>query len=302
MGGAESTINGGRPVGGLATALYTALALLAFAGNSLLCRLALRGGAIDAASFTTVRLVTGAITLLLVALMTHRKPLAPTPGRWSKAALLFLYALPFSFAYINLSAGTGALILFGAVQTTMLIAALRGGERLGPLHWLGLLLALGGLVYLVLPGVTAPSPLGSALMAVAGVSWGFYSLRGRGAQDPLEETASSFARSVPLVLVVSLVAFRQLHLSPLGILFATVSGALTSGIGYVIWYAALKGLTAARAATVQLAVPVIAAAAGVAFLHEALTLRLIVAAVLILGGVALVTLTARRPSALAAPR
>jgi drug/metabolite transporter (DMT)-like permease len=214
-------------------------------------------------------------------------------GTWLSAGFLFFYASAFSFAYLSLSTGTGALILFGSVQLTMILAALLGGERPHSLEWTGLILALGGLVYLVFPGLQAPSPLGSALMAAAGISWGFYSLRGRGSSDPLGDTASNFMRAVPFVIMISLPNLRNVHLSANGLLLATISGALTSGLGYVIWYAALRGLTMARAATVQLSVPVLAAWSGVLFLSEEISLRLLLAGLLILGGIGL-AVTGRR--------
>ena len=268
---------------------------MAFAANSLLCRQALGKTAIDAASFSTIRLISGAAALLLIA-MTIRRGSSRLRGTWGSATMLFLYAVPFSFAYMSLSAGTGALVLFGAVQATMLMAALSSGERPHPLQWTGLALALGGLVYLVTPGLTAPSPAGSALMVVAGVAWGVYSLRGRGASDPLGETAGNFVRAVPLVLGVSILAARQVEVTAGGALLAVASGALASGVGYFVWYAALAGLTATRAATVQLAVPVLAAAGGVIFLSEQITVRLIFAAILILGGVGLALLGRERVS------
>jgi drug/metabolite transporter (DMT)-like permease len=269
----------------------TVLALTAFAANSVLCRAALGGGTIDAASFSALRLLSGALILwLLVTLRPGRTTLG---GSWPSATSLFLYAVPFSFAYESLATGTGALILFGAVQATMLIAAVRSGERPSSLQWLGLLTAIGGLVYLVLPGVSAPDPLGSALMTVAGISWGFYSLRGRAATDPLGETAGNFARSLPMMALVSAASLGALRVDAAGALLAVTSGALASGVGYAIWYAALPGLTAARAATVQLSVPVLAAAGGVIFMVEAVTPRLAIASVLILGGVALALLKRR---------
>ena len=216
-------------------------------------------------------------------------------GSWGSAALLFLYAVPFSFAYVSLNAGTGALILFGAVQATMLVAALSSGERPHLVEWVGLILALGGLVYLVMPGLAAPSPVGCALMVTAGIAWGVYSLRGRGASNPLAETGGNFARSVPLAIGVSMAAAPHAAFHAEGAVLAVVSGALASGLGYVAWYAALSGLSATRAATVQLVVPLMAAAGGVLFLSERITVRLIVAAILILGGVALaLTRTERR--------
>lgn len=208
-------------------------------------------------------------------------------GSWISAACLFLYAIAFSLAYLSLTTGTGALILFGSVQMTMLMAALRSGERPHLLEWIGLFLALGGLVYLVFPGLTAPSPLGSALMMTAGISWGFYSLRGRGAQNPLANTAGNFVYAVPMILVVLLISFQNISVSSNGVFYAILSGALASGLGYVIWYAALRGLTTTRAATVQLSVPVIAAWSGVVFLAEQVSTRLLIAGVLILGGIAL---------------
>jgi drug/metabolite transporter (DMT)-like permease len=274
--------------------LYTASALVGFAANSLLCRQAIGHTEIDAASFSTIRVVAGAATLLLVAWASRRGSIA-TCGTWPSASMLFLYVVPFSFAYVSLGAGTGALILFGSVQATMLAAALTSGERPHPLEWTGLVLALGGLFYLVMPGLTAPSPIGCALMTIAGVAWGVYSLRGRAASDPLADTAGNFVRAVPLALGVSVLAAKQARVDLTGAMLAVLSGAVASGLGYAVWYAALSGLTATRAATVQLAVPALTAAGGVVFLAERITTRLVVAAILILGGVALaLTRTARR--------
>ena len=277
------------------TIACTLLALIAFAANSILCRLALRHGAIDAASFSTIRLGAGAATLLLLSASTRRGARA-TPnvaGSWTSAAMLFLYAIPFSFAYNGLTAGTGALLLFGSVQATMILGAVRSGERASALQGVGLLLAIGGLVYLMLPGLAAP-PLSSALlMAVAGIAWGLYSLRGRGTADALAQTSGNFLRSVPMAVAVLLIVRPHAAIAPWGVWLAVASGALASGVGYVLWYAALRGLTAMSAAAVQLSVPVLAAAGGVLFLAEALTARLLVAAALILGGIAL-ALAARR--------
>jgi len=272
----------------LALALF---ALFAFAANSVLCRVALGGHAIDAASFTLLRLASGAAILLVIRAASRpaaSRPAAPSASRrgWTSAVMLFLYAAAFSFAYVTLAAGTGALILFGAVQATMILAALRSGERFQLAEAIGLACALGGLVYLVSPGLSAPSPIGSALMAVAGIAWGIYSLRGRGTEDPVGDTTRNFVRAVPFAILVSLVAVRSAAITPRGAMLAMVSGAVTSGVGYVIWYAALRGLTAIRAATVQLAVPAIAAVGGVIVLGEAVTLRLMLSATLILGGVA----------------
>jgi len=272
---------------------YTVLALIAFAANSLLCRLALSQNAIDAATFSAVRLASGALILLIIALAVNRKSAFSSNASAVSAFLLFLYAIAFSFAYLSLSAGTGALILFGAVQATMIIYALFKGERFFRSEWLGLLLAIAGLIYLLLPGLSAPSLSGAALMLVAGIAWGFYSLLGRGAQNPLTNTANNFLYSLPFVFAVNLVIllFGNVHISANGILLAILSGAVTSGLGYVIWYAALKGLTSIQAAMVQLAVPVLAAISGVIILSETLSMRLIFSAIMILGGIALAVLS-----------
>ncbi len=281
----------------MSTVSLTLLALVAFAANSVLCRLAQHAGAIDPASFSTIRFVSGTAMLLVVSALNRSNPGATASARtangaWASAAVLFLYAMPFSFAYVTLPAGTGALILFGSVQITMMSAALLTGERPHAVLWLGLVLAVCGLVYLVLPGLSAP-PLGAAmLMALAGFAWGLYSLRGRGAANPLAQTTQTFVRLVPLLLAASVVTVRQSHVEAAGALYAVASGAVASGLGYVVWYQALTHLTATRAAVVQLAVPVLAAAGGVVFLHEALSLRLLIAAALVLGGIAL-ALTSR---------
>jgi len=268
------------------TVALTTAAMVAFAANSVLCRLALGAGLIDAASFATVRTVSGAVILGIALMLRTGKPKAKPD--WRSVVTLYLYMVFFSFAYLSLSAGTGALVLFGAVQLTMFIVALRSGEHFSPLSWVGLVLAIVGLVYLVSPGITAPDPLGAGLMAVAGVAWGFYSLVGRSAGDPTEATAYNFIFSVPLVVVTSLVFFGGFQVSLAGILYAVASGAIASGIGYVIWYAALRGLRATSAATVQLSVPVIAAVGGVLLMSEDVTGRLVVASIATLGGVALV--------------
>ena len=269
------------------TFALTVSAMVAFAANSLLCRAALGERTIDAASFTTVRLVSGALTLWLIVRFTRRNT-ARGSGDWVAAAMLFLYAVAFSFAYLSLTAGTGALILFGLVQLTMFVVGLRGGERFAPLSWAGFATAVAGVAYLVSPGVAAPSPVGAALMALAGVAWGVYSLRGRGVPDPLSATAGNFIRTVPLALLVSALMIGEVRGSWRGVALATASGAVTSAIGYVIWYAALRGLNATRAATVQLSVPAIAALGGVLLLSEPVTERLLLSSLAILGGIALV--------------
>ncbi|TAL94252.1 MAG: DMT family transporter [Paraburkholderia sp.] len=273
----------------LQTTVLTAVAMFAFAANSLLCRLALQRGQIDPVSFACIRLVSGAITLAVIVRFRSERS-APGHVDWLAAAMLFVYAAFFSFAYLTLSAGTGALILFGAVQLTMFSVGLRSGEKFGPAAWLGLAVAVAGLVYLVSPGIAAPPPLGAASMAIAGVAWGVYSLRGRGVADPLAATAGNFARAAPFALLLSVlfIANARTYANGAGVVLAIVSGALTSGIGYVIWYAALSRLTAMRAATVQLSVPLIAAFGGVAFLSETITPRLVAASAAILGGIAMV--------------
>jgi drug/metabolite transporter (DMT)-like permease len=271
----------------LQVTLLTMAAMLAFASNSLLNRLALGQETIDAASYTTIRLTSGAVMLFVIAYLQRENGTPFLRGSWISAAFLFLYAIAFSFAYLSLTTGTGALILFGSVQMTMMIVALRSGERPHILEWIGVVLALSGLVYLVFPGLTAPSPLGSALMTIAGISWGFYSIRGRGSQNPLASTAGNFVYAFPMILVVLLISFKNISISSSGVFYAVVSGALASGLGYAIWYAALRGLTTTRAATVQLSVPVIAAWSGVVLLAENVSARLLIAGVLILGGIAL---------------
>jgi drug/metabolite transporter (DMT)-like permease len=269
------------------TLLLTSLTMVAFAANSLLCRMALGGRTIDAASFTSLRLASGALMLWLIA-RARGAPRATPRNDWIAAVTLFLYAVTFSFAYITLSAGTGALILFGAVQLTMFFVGLRGGEHFSRLSWAGLAVALAGLVYLVSPGVTAPEPGGAILMALAGMAWGVYSLRGRNVADPLRSTARNFLLAVPLGLSVSLARAGDFHADATGSGLAVASGAIASGLGYVIWYSALRGLTATGAATVQLSVPVIAAFGGALVLDETVTSRLSIASVAVLGGIAVV--------------
>lgn len=268
-------------------AFCTAFALLCFALNSLLCRLALGAEAIDAASFTFVRLLSGAVTLSIIYYFFGKRGENIKLGNWSSAFFLFAYAVCFSFAYINLTTGTGALILFGCVQTTMITIALFKGERPTILEWLGLIFALGGLVYLVFPNLTAPPFASSALMAVAGIAWGFYTLRGRGSANPLADTNGNFIRAVPMAILISALFFPQIHLSEKGIVCAVLSGAIASGIGYSIWYSVLKFHTTTRAAILQLAVPILAGFGGVIILSETISLRLLSATILILGGIGL---------------
>ncbi len=265
------------------TFALTGLSMMAFASNSLLCRAALDASSIDPLSFSSIRIAAGALALWLI--LTVRR--TSLHGSWRGAVYLFLYAVPFSLSYVSLSTGTGALILFGLVQVTMFAAAVRGGERPRRAQWWGTGTALVGLVALVLPGLRAPSPTGAGLMAVAGVSWGLYSLAGRGTQRPLAMTAGNFVRAIPLSLAVNALGFGfgTSHGSLRGVLLAVVSGALTSGIGYALWYAALRHLRASTAATVQLTVPILASILGLIVLSEEASTRLILSSVLILGGV-----------------
>jgi drug/metabolite transporter (DMT)-like permease len=262
--------------------------MIAFAGNSLLCRVAMKDTGLDPASFTTIRLVSGAMMLWLIVQIrcgTHKGE-----GNWLSAVALFAYAAGYSYSYGSLSAATGALLLFGAVQATMIGHGIWRGERLLRIQLLGLMLALGGLFGLLLPGLSAPPLLGSLLMLGAGVAWGIYSLRGRGEGDPTVKTAGNFLRAVPAAAALSLFMHHDASVDSTGVFYAVLSGAMTSGIGYAIWYAALPGLRATTAATVQLSVPVIVSLGGIVFLGESLTLRLVLASIAILGGIALVIL------------
>ena len=269
---------------------YTLVSLFAFAGNSVLCRLALGEEAIDAASFTSIRLLSGIIFLAVLLKLTSGADSSSSKGSWSASLMLFIYAVAFSFAYVSLETGTGALILFGLVQMTMISIGLYQGNRLHAMEWFGVLLAFSGLVYLMMPGLGAPSLDGFILMAVAGIAWGIYTLAGKGSTNPINDTAYNFYRTLPFVFVLTLVTFQQAELSNKGILLAILSGALASGLGYAIWYMALKGLSGTQAAVVQLFVPVIAAIGGVVFADEAFSLRLALSALLILGGILAVVL------------
>jgi drug/metabolite transporter (DMT)-like permease len=276
----------------------TSLAVLAFAGNSILCRVALKETTIDAASFTSIRLISGALVLWVVVQMKRVQPSSPVAegkGSWPSALALFVYAAAFSFAYLSLTAATGALLLFGAVQMTMIGVGLFKGEHLAGRQVSGLVLALIGLIVLLLPGLSAPPLVGALLMVSAGMAWGVYSLRGRGAGDPTRVTAGNFLRTVPIASALNLVTLGSASVDGAGVLYAVASGAVTSGLGYAIWYSALPMLKATTAATVQLSVPVIAAIAGVVLLSEPLSWRLLIASIAVLGGIALVVL--RKPDA-----
>lgn len=279
------------------TAILVTFTLVAFAANSLLCRMALGGPLIDPVSFTAIRLVSGALALIPIArLVGEAKSPQKTQGSWGSGFALFAYAVAFSLAYVSLSAGMGALILFGSVQVTMIGAALKRGESLRPGQWAGSIVAIGGLIYLVLPGISAPHPLSALLMCISGVAWGVYSIRGQGVSAPVAMTAGNFLRSAPMAIVAGVIALSGVHLEPFGILLAVISGVVTSGLGYVLWYKTLRSLTTVQASLVQLLVPVLAAFGGVAFLSEQVSVRLIAASALILGGVAFAVLN-RNPKA-----
>ncbi|MEO7050857.1 MAG: DMT family transporter [Rhodanobacter sp.] len=268
-------------------AALTTLCMVAFASNSVLARVALKQTGIDAASFTAIRLISGAVVLLLVVRSANRT--SGQRGSWWSGAALFAYAASFSFAYVSLPTATGALLLFGAVQVTMIVYGLWVGERLVKLQLAGLLLAFGGLGLLFLPGLSIRPPLASSLLMLgAGVCWGIYSLRGKGVGDPLRITAGNFARAAAFTVVLSILLLNRLSLDIAGVSYAVVSGGLTSGLGYVIWYTAMPALKATSAAIVQLSVPVIAAVGGIVFLGESITFRLVLASSAILGGIALV--------------
>jgi drug/metabolite transporter (DMT)-like permease len=268
------------------TFFLTLLAMIAFAGNSLLCRMALKETGIDPASFTSIRILSGALTLWLITRMRDGTHCAA--GSWPSALALFVYAAGFSYAYVALPAATGALLLFGAVQTTMIGYGLWNGERMGMRQSIGLLCAFSGLAGLLLPGLSAPPLSGSVLMLGAGVAWGVYSLRGKSVGDPICVTTGNFLRAAPATAILSAAALPWSSLDSAGFCYALASGAVASAAGYAIWYTALRGLKATSAATVQLSVPVITAVGGIVFLGEAVTLRLLAASTAILGGIALV--------------
>lgn len=270
--------------------MLTSLALIAFAANSVLCRLALGNDAIDASSFTVIRLLSGTFVLLIILSVTQNTSETSTKGSWAGSFMLFLYATTFSYAYVSLDTGTGALILFGSVQITMILLSLISGTRLHISEWIGVLIAFTGFIYLILPGVSTPSIIGFMLMMVAGIAWGIYTLKGRGSKNPLMDTAYNFLRTTPLVVILAISTLNNVNYSYEGIVLALLSGGITSGIGYTIWYIALGGLSSTQAAVLQLSVPVIAALGGVIFVSEAITFRLTVSATMVLGGILIVIL------------
>jgi drug/metabolite transporter (DMT)-like permease len=282
----------------LETSLLTVLALIAFAANSVLCRLALGGEAIDASSFTAIRLLSGAITLFIILSIKgsikesnkRGNKGASSKGSWTASFALFIYAIAFSYAYLSVDTGTGALILFGSVQITMIMLSLIAGTRLHLIEWSGVMLAFSGFIYLILPNITTPSMNGFILMTVSGISWGIYTLKGRGSKKPLMDTSYNFLRTIPLVAILVVFTLHDMHYSVEGVMLALVSGAITSGVGYTIWYIALGGLSSTQAAVIQLSVPVIAAIGGVLFVSEEITMRLIVSATVVLTGILMVIL------------
>jgi len=268
---------------------------LAFAGNSVLCRLALLdtsidAGRIDAVSFTSIRLLSGIVVLAVILKLNHKQKESSSKGSWIASLMLFFYAVSFSFAYISLDTGTGALILFATVQFTMIFVNLLSGNKLHYSEWLGLMIAFSGFVYFVLPSLTSPSLRGFILMIVAGIAWGFYTLKGRASKAPLNDTAYNFIRTTPFLIILMLITFQDASLSPQGVFLAVLSGAITSGIGYAVWYSALTGLSVTQAAVVQLFVPVIAAIGGVIFANEIVSIRLVLSSIMILGGILIVVL------------
>ena len=286
------------------TISLTALALIAFAANSILCRLALGNESIDAAGFTIIRLLAGALTLMgILQLRSYleardkraldqpiSESASQSTGSWFSGLMLFIYAALFSFAYVSMDTGTGALILFGAVQLTMILMSIFKGERLLAIEWVGMIVAFVGFIYLVLPQLGTPSLIGFIMMSISGIAWGFYTLAGRGSKNPLGDTSYNFLRTLPLVTVLLVVSIQQLALTTEGVVWAVLSGSLASGVGYSIWYSALRGLSSTQAAVVQLLVPMIAALGGVMFMSEVITTRLMISGGMILGGIALVVL------------
>ncbi len=267
------------------TLISTTIALIGFAANSVICRLALEGRSIDASSFTAVRLSAGALTLVVILSVRSGSTLKLGKGRWTSAFMLFTYAATFSFAYHYLEAGLGALVLFAAVQTTMILYDYVKGNRLTQVEWGGLLFAFGGIVVLVLPGITAPPLLGVLLMTIAGCAWGFYTLMGKISKNNFSDTTGNFVKSLPFATVLLFTGIFNGHLSLYGVILAIISGGLTTGVIYVVWYVALDGLTIVQGAVVQLMVPLIAAFGGVLFLSETITARLVVSCLMIMGGI-----------------
>lgn len=272
------------------TFILTGLALIAFAANSILCRLALGNETIDASSFTIIRLFSGGIVLLMILKISGNKIQQSSNGSWISSLILFVYAITFSFAYVTLDTGTGALILFGSVQITIILLSIISGNKLSIYEWLGTIIAFIGFVYLILPDVTSPSIIGFLLMTLAGIAWGSYTIKGKESKSPLADNTYNFLRTIPFLIILLIFTIKKLNYSFDGILLAVVSGGITSGIGYTIWYMAIGGLTKVQTSVVQLLVPVIAAFGGVLFISEKITFHLTISSLLILGGILVVVL------------
>jgi len=272
------------------TIFLTGLALIAFAANSVLCRLALKNEAIDPSSFTVIRLLSGAFVLLIILGITRNTSRLSSTGSWTASVMLFLYAVTFSYAYVSLDTATGALILFGSVQITMILRSLISGSRLHITEWTGVVISFAGFIYLILPGISTPSIIGFILMTIAGIAWGIYTWKGLGSKSPLMDTTYNFLRTIPFVALLAIVTMNNINYSAEGIILALLAGGVTSGIGYTIWYVALDGLSSTQAAVLQLSVPVIAAFGGVIFVSETITYRLIISTAMVLGGILMVVL------------
>lgn len=276
--------------------LWVALSLFAFAGNSVLCRLALGNKAIDATSFTAIRLISGVIIMLLIVFLQnkynrqhkHNSLLRSKKGSWIASTMLFLYALCFSLAYITLDTGIGALILFASVQLSMIVVGICFGNKVSNKEIMGIITAFAGFIYLLLPSLSSPSLYGFILMTISGIAWGVYTLNGRGSVSPIDDTAINFFKTLPFVLLIMLININHSQLTSYGVSLAVCSGAVTSAMGYTIWYLVLPTLKITQAAVLQLLVPIIAAVGGIVFAGENVTERLLIASVLVLGGILLV--------------
>ncbi len=281
----------------------TCIALIAFAANSVFCRLALESLDIDPASFTSIRLISGAIALAIILTFQSKTPLTqitkaaftPNITQWSGTVYLFSYAACFSFAYTMLDTATGALILFATVQLFLLLSQAIRGHRFNLKEILGIVLAILGFVLLTLPEATRPDWFGLGLMVIAGIAWAGYTLAGKVAQKVSQNTTENFIRCIPLSVVLSMVFIQHLAVSPSGILWATLSGVFASGIGYSLWYYSVKRITITQAAISQLLVPIIAGLGGVLLVDESLSTEFISSGLLILTGVALVSLAKPKP-------
>lgn len=259
------------------------LSLLCFAGNSIICRMALRSGSIDPGTFTSIRLLSGAIVLALIVVLRNGFKL--NSGKWSAALALFIYAAGFSWAYVDLSAATGALLLFGSVQISMIVAGQIRGEKMRPLGWIGFSVALIGLIILFLPGLSQPPLLNALLMIAAGIAWGIYTIKGKQSTTPILTTSGNFLKTIPFALGLSLLTYSKISFTGYGVFLACFSGAVTSGLGYAIWYSVLPGLSVTLASVLQLSVPILGALGGVILLNEEPSARLLVCTLFVLSGI-----------------